>query len=183
MAKEWIAVLRAADAAARWHVHQRRKGAAEEPYINHLLEVAMLVAEATSGEDPELVIAALLHDSIEDQEVPHSVIAQGFGTGVAELVEAVTDDKKLEKQERKRLQVEHAHKKSQRAKILKLADKTSNLRAIAASPPPDWSVKRRLEYVEWARRVSEGLTGVSPWLEKEFEQAAQQAERSTVFHR
>jgi (p)ppGpp synthase/HD superfamily hydrolase len=108
MAKEWIAVLRAADAAARWHVHQRRKGAAEEPYVNHLLEVATLVAEATDGKDPELVIAALLHDSIEDQEVPRSVIAEAFGNGVAKLVEEVTDDKRLEKQERKRLQVEHA---------------------------------------------------------------------------
>jgi (p)ppGpp synthase/HD superfamily hydrolase len=183
MAKEWIAVLRAADAAARWHVHQRRKGAAEEPYVNHLLEVATLVAEATDGKDPELVIAALLHDSIEDQEVPRSIIAEAFGDGVANLVEEVTDDKKLEKQERKRLQVEHAHKKSQRAKILKLADKTSNLRAIAASPPPEWSVKRRLEYVDWARKVSTGLTGVSKWLEGEFEQAAKDAERSTVFHR
>jgi GTP diphosphokinase / guanosine-3',5'-bis(diphosphate) 3'-diphosphatase len=183
MAKEWIAVLRAADAAARWHVHQRRKGAAEEPYVNHLLEVATLVAEATDGKDPELVIAALLHDSIEDQEVPRSVIAEAFGNGVAKLVEEVTDDKRLEKQERKRLQVEHAHKKSQRAKILKLADKTSNLRAIAASPPPEWSVKRRLEYVDWARKVSTGLTGVSKWLEGEFEQAAKEAERSTVFHR
>jgi GTP diphosphokinase / guanosine-3',5'-bis(diphosphate) 3'-diphosphatase len=183
MAKEWIAVLRAADAAARWHVHQRRKGAAEEPYVNHLLEVATLVAEATDGKDPELVIAALLHDSIEDQEVPRSVIAEAFGDGVAKLVEEVTDDKRLEKQERKRLQVEHAHKKSQRDKILKLADKTSNLRAIAASPPPEWSVKRRLEYVDWARKVSTGLTGVSKWLEGEFEQAAKEAERSTVFHR
>jgi (p)ppGpp synthase/HD superfamily hydrolase len=68
--KSWIAVLKAADAAARWHVHQRRKGAAKEPYINHLLEVSTLVAEATAGEDPELVIAALLHDAIEDCEVP-----------------------------------------------------------------------------------------------------------------
>src|ERR1700758_2547011 len=132
--KEWVTVLRAADAAARWHVHQRRKGAAEKPYINHLLEVATLVAEATDGKDPELVIAALLHDAIEDQEVPRSVIAEAFGAGVAELVEEGTDDKKVEKQERKRLQIEHSHKKSQRAKILKLADKTSNLRAVAASP-------------------------------------------------
>src|SRR2546428_5425663 len=183
MAKEWIAVLRAADAAARWHVHQRRKGAAAEPYVNHLLEVAMLVAEATDGKDPELVIAALLHDAIEDQEVPRAVIAQAFGNGVAKLVEEVTDDKKLAKEERKRLQVEHAHKKSPRAKILKLADKTSNLRALAASPPPRWSVKRRLEYVEWARKVSQGLTGVSQWLEQEFEQAAKEAERSTVLPR
>ena len=44
--QEWIQVLKAADAAARWHVHQRRKGPAEEPYINHLVEVAMLVADA-----------------------------------------------------------------------------------------------------------------------------------------
>lgn len=183
MAKEWISVLRAADAAARWHVHQRRKGAAEEPYINHLLEVAMLAAEATHGEDPELIVAALLHDAIEDQEVPRSVIAGSFGAGVAELVEEVTDDKTLEKRERKRLQVEHAHKKSSRAKILKLADKTSNLRAIAASPPPDWSVRRRLEYVKWAREVSQGLSGVSQWLEGEFQQAAKEAERSTVFRR
>ncbi len=70
--KEWVAVLRAADAAARWHVHQRRKGAAEEPYINHFLEVASMVAEATHGKDPDLVIAALLHDAVEDQEAPRT---------------------------------------------------------------------------------------------------------------
>jgi (p)ppGpp synthase/HD superfamily hydrolase len=62
----WPTVLKAADAAVRWHVHQRRKGPAQEPYINHLLEVAMLVAEATDGTDTNLVIAALLHDAIED---------------------------------------------------------------------------------------------------------------------
>jgi GTP diphosphokinase / guanosine-3',5'-bis(diphosphate) 3'-diphosphatase len=82
--KEWIKVLRAADAAARWHVHQRRKGAAQEPYINHLLEVATLVAEATGGQDLDLVIAALLHDAIEDCEVPQELIAKTFGTEVAE---------------------------------------------------------------------------------------------------
>lgn len=183
MTKQWVAVLRAADAAARWHVHQRRKGAAEEPYVNHLLEVAMLVAEATNGQDPDLVIAALLHDAIEDQEVPRSVIAEMFGEQVTALIEEVTDDKTVEKQERKRRQVETAARKSQRAKILKLADKTSNLNAVAASPPPDWTVKRRLEYVRWAREVAAGLKGVSSWLEEEFEQAAKGAERSTVYRR
>ena len=176
--KEWIAVLKAADAAARWHVHQRRKGAAEEPYVNHLLEVASLVAEATDGKDPELVIAALLHDAIEDQEVPPDMIAEVWGEEVAKLVEEVTDDKGLEKAERKHKQVESAAKKSVRAKILKLADKTSNLRAIAASPSPDWSVKRRLEYVAWARDVAEGLRGANPWLEAEFDKAADVAEGS-----
>src|SRR5215212_8880133 len=106
--KEWIAVLKAADAAARWHVHDRRKGAAEEPYINHLLEVASLVAEATDGKDPDLVIAALLHDAIEDQEVPRSLIADNWGEEVAKIVEEVTDDKSLPKADRKRKQVKSA---------------------------------------------------------------------------
>jgi (p)ppGpp synthase/HD superfamily hydrolase len=178
--KEWIAVLKAADAAARWHVHQRRKGATQEPYINHLLEVASLVAEATEGKDPNLVIAALLHDAIEDQEVPRTMIADVFGEDVAALVEEVTDDKGLEKEERKRLQVEHASGKSKRAKVLKLADKTSNLRTVSASPSPDWSVKRRLGYVTWARDVAAGLRGTSPWLEDQFDIAAAAAERSVT---
>ena len=129
-------------AGTYWHVHDRRKGAAEEPYINHLLEVASLVAEATDGQDPHLVIAALLHDAIEDQEVPREMIADSFGEDVAALVQEVTDDKSLDKAVRKRKQVETASKKSPRAKTLKLADKISNLRAITASPPPDWSIKR-----------------------------------------
>src|SRR5258706_5065231 len=88
--KEWIAVLRAADTAARWHVHQRRKGIAQEPYINHLLEVASLVAEATGGTDPNLVIAALLHDAIEDQGVTSEMLASEFGQHVADIVIEVT---------------------------------------------------------------------------------------------
>ena len=178
MAKEWIAVLRAADAAARWHVHQRRKGAAKEPYINHLLEVATLVAEATDGKDPNLVVAALLHDAIEDCEVPHKVIAEAFGNDVANLVAEVTDDKTLEKEKRKKHQVKNAHKKSLRAKVLKLADKTSNLRALASSPAPDWSVQRRIEYIEWARKVVASLRGANASLEKQFDDAAQTAEQS-----
>jgi (p)ppGpp synthase/HD superfamily hydrolase len=108
--KEWIAILRAADSAARWHVHQRRKGAAGEPYINHLLEVAMLVAQATEGSDPDLVIAAVLHDAVEDQEVSLELIHGSFGADVASLVGEVTDDKSLPKERRKQLQIETAAK-------------------------------------------------------------------------
>ena len=176
--KEWVTVLKAANAAARWHVHQRRKGAAQEPYVNHLLEVASLVAEATHGKDPDLVIAALLHDAIEDCEVPYELIVREFGKDVAELVQEVTDDKTLAKADRKDAQVKGAPKKSNRAKIIKLADKTSNQRAITFSPAPDWSVKRRLEYIEWSKRVVEGLRGASPWLEKQFDNASAEAERS-----
>ena len=176
--KEWIAVLKAADAAARWHVHQRRKGAAAEPYINHLLEVASLVAEATEGNDPDLVIAALLHDAIEDQEVPSAMIADIWGREVAKVVEEVTDDKSAPKTDRKRKQIEDASGKSPRARLIKLADKTSNLRAITASPPPDWSVKRRNEYVAWARDVVSGLGKTNAFLEAEFDKAAKAAEQS-----
>src|SRR5207248_7462464 len=139
--KEWLQVLKAADAAARWRVHQRRKGPAEEPYINHLVEVAMLVADATGGNDTNLVIAALLHDAIEDCEVPRELIAETFGEDVAALVIEVTDDKTLPKEVRKEEQVRTASSKSPRAKLLKLADKTSNVRAVAASPASNWSVK------------------------------------------
>jgi (p)ppGpp synthase/HD superfamily hydrolase len=178
--KEWVTVLRAADAAARWHVHQRRKGAAQEPYINHLLEVASLVAQATQGTDPDLVVAALLHDAVEDQEVPSELIAREFGAKVAEIIAEVTDDKTLEKAERKRRQVATSSKKSDQAKLLKLADKTSNLRAIAFSPSPGWSVKRRLAYIEWAKSVALGLRGASSWLEEQFDRAAEDAERSVA---
>src|SRR6516225_4169607 len=107
-------VLKAADAAAKWHVHQRRKGPAQEPYINHLLEVAMLVAEATDGTDTNLVIAALLHDAIEDCEVPRELIVESFGEDVASIVEEVTDDKTLPKAKRKLIQIETAPMKSPR---------------------------------------------------------------------
>lgn len=176
--KEWLRVLNAADAAARWHVHQRRKGPAKEPYINHLLEVATLVAEATDGADTNLVIAALLHDAIEDCEVPRELIAEIFGEDVASIVEEVTDDKTLPKAVRKEEQIKTALTKSPRAKLLKLADKTSNLRAIAASAPAEWSVKRRIEYVRWARDVAKGLRGVNQRLEDQFDEAVAAAEQS-----
>jgi len=111
------------------------------------LEVASLVAEATEGKDPNLVIAALLHDAIEDCEVPYKLIAKAFGTDVADLVAEVTDDKTLEKAERKKRQIDTAHEKTDRAKVLKLADKISNVRTLVSSPAADWSVRRRIEYI------------------------------------
>ena len=176
--KEWIAALRAADMAARWHVHQRRKGIAQEPYINHLLEVASLVTEATGGTDPNVVNAALLHDAIEDQGVTSDVLVGEFGQHVADIVMEVTDDKTLPKDERKRKQIEGAPKKSHGAKLIKLADKTSNLRTVASSPAADWSVERRLEYIEWSKSVVTGLRGTSPWLERQFDEAAERAMQS-----
>lgn len=175
--KQLVKVLKAANAAAHWHVNQRRKGAAQEPYINHLIEVASFVAEATEGKDPDLIIAALLHDAIEDQKIPRELIAEQFGEDVASLVFEVTDDKSLPKPERKRLQVETAPKKSPRAKLLKLADKVSNLKSVAVSPPSHWPVQRRLDYVAWAKAVVAALgDDVDRSLQEQFARAADRAE-------
>jgi (p)ppGpp synthase/HD superfamily hydrolase len=168
-------IMKAAHFAAARHSGQRRKGAAAEPYINHLLEVADLVASAVAEPDPNLVIAALLHDSVEDVGVTREELVELFGADVASLVLEVTDDKSLPKQERKRLQIVHAPKKSVRAQVIKLADKISNLRAILESPPTDWSVARRREYFEWAKQVVDALSAPNPSLKMEFERLYAQA--------
>jgi (p)ppGpp synthase/HD superfamily hydrolase len=168
-------VLKAAHFAAESHSGQRRKGAAAEPYINHLLEVAELVSSALSEPDTNLVIAALLHDTIEDAGVTKEELIQTFGADVAELVVEVTDDKALPKAERKRLQIVNAPKKSVRAQVIKLADKISNVRAILSSPPADWSVQRKREYFEWAKQVVDGLTAPNQKLKAEFERLYGQA--------
>jgi (p)ppGpp synthase/HD superfamily hydrolase len=171
MGADVIAVARALDYAARQHAGQRRKGEAAEPYVNHVAEVARLVAEATEGKDAVAVVAALLHDTVEDTGVTHADLEREFGAEVAALVAEVTDDKRLPKAERKRLQVEHAPHKSARARMIKLADKTSNLRSILASPPVDWTVQRQREYFEWAGEVAQGCRGVNPTLERWFDEA------------
>ena len=160
--------------SAQRHANQKRKGEAQEPYVNHLAEVAELVAMATKGQDANLVAAAVLHDTVEDTSTLPVELVSVFNVDIADLVGEVTDDKKLEKAERKKLQVEHAASKSDRAKILKLADKTSNLRSLVKSPPIDWNLQRRQKYLDWALEVAKGLRGVNTWLEAQFDEAAQQ---------
>ena len=169
-------VLKAAHFAAEKHSGQRRKGATAEPYINHLLEVAELVSGALAEPDTNLVIAALLHDTIEDAGVTKEELEQAFGADVAELVAELTDDKTLPKAERKRLQVVNAPKKSVRAAVVKIADKMSNLRGILSSPPTDWSVQRRREYFDWARQVVDALTLPNQKLKAEFDKLYRQVE-------
>jgi len=176
MASEIARLARAWRVAAERHVNQRRKGERAEPYVNHLAEVADLVAEATNGSDPNLVVAAVRHDTIEDTGLTYAELQAQFGTDVADLVAEVTDDTSLPKVERKRRQVDYANKKSARAKLLKLADKTSNLRSIGSSPPADWSLERKRQYLQWARDVAAGLRGANAWLEAQFDEAAKKLE-------
>ena len=174
-ADDVLLITRAFEFAAERHVDHRRKGEAAEPYVNHLAEVARLVAEATDGRDAALVAAALLHDTIEDTPTGFEELVDRFGPDVATLVREVTDDKSLPKDERKRRQVANAPSRSPRAKLIKLADKTSNLRALVTSPPASWAEGRRSEYVRWAREVAAGLRGVNARAEAAFDAAAAEA--------
>lgn len=167
-------VLDAARFAAEKHADQKRKGAAGEPYINHLIEVAQLVSTAVPEPDANLVMAALLHDTIEDTGVTAVELAERFGQDVAALVVELTDDKSLPEAERKRLQVEHAPKLSVRAQTIKLADKISNLRSILSSPPAGWDYERKRQYFEWGKRVVDRLSAPNAVLKLEFERTYQQ---------
>lgn len=157
--------------AADKHKNQRRKDADASPYINHPIALANLLLNEAGVEDQRVLIAAVLHDTIEDTDTTEQELVRYFGKDVADIVLEVTDDKALPKAERKRLQIEHAAHISRRAKLVKLADKICNLRDITASPPADWSIVRKQEYFEWAKSVVDRLRGVHPGLEHLFDKA------------
>jgi (p)ppGpp synthase/HD superfamily hydrolase len=172
-------VSRAADYAARRHVGQRRKGASQEPYVNHLADVAHLLAQTLEEPNPHLLAAAWLHDVLEDtcptrEEYDRTKveIETLFGQAVLALVLEVTDDKSLPDEVRKRLQVETTAGKSLNARLLKLADKTSNLFALAVSPPVGWNTARLAAYIRWGEQVVASCRGLNAELERTFDMAA-----------
>lgn len=163
-------LLEAASFAAKKHRYQKRKGSDGEPYINHPLEVANLLSNVGKVEDYDILIAAILHDTIEDTETTPEELTTRFGKKVCDYVLEVTDNKSLEKQVRKQLQIEHAPHLSEGAKIIKLGDKISNITDVTNNPPHDWSKQRRIEYVEWGEKVVAGLRGANENLEKYFDE-------------
>jgi len=177
MNNDLVKLSQAADYAARQHIAQRRKGDRAEPYVNHVVEVAAMLAEATDGSDAVLVMGGLLHDTLEDTDATYADLVERFGTDVAGLVQEVTDDKSLPKQVRKRLQVETTPHKSTRAKLLKIADKTSNLRGLVESPPTGWTAERLRDYVVWAEQVVRSCRGLKAKLEARFDAAYETARR------
>ena len=168
-------LLRAIAFAARKHRLQRRKDTEASPYINHPIAVAELLAVRAGVTDQATLVAALLHDTIEDTNATRGELAREFGREVASLVAEVSDDKSLRKKVRKRLQVEHAPRLSGKAKRIKLADKTCNVSDIADSPPMDWPARRRMEYLYWAETVVAGCRGVDDRLEGLFDAALARA--------
>jgi guanosine-3',5'-bis(diphosphate) 3'-pyrophosphohydrolase len=168
-------ILKAVDFAARKHRDQRRKDPDASPYINHPIAVARVIAEIGGVTDPAALAGALLHDTLEDTETTPEELETQFGAEIRAIVEAVTDDKSLPKQERKALQIQHAAALSNAAALVKLGDKISNVTDIVESPPQGWSRERRVEYIEWAWEVVRNCPPVNAALKSHFEALAARA--------
>ncbi len=171
MPNDLALVLQALEFAANKHRDQRRKDAEASPYINHPIQLAAVLCRDGQVTDAVVVAAAILHDTIEDTNTTFGELQREFGAEIAQVVMEVTDNKDLRKEERKRLQIEHAAHLSPRAKLVKLADKICNIRDVASSPPATWSLERRREYFEWAKAVVDRLRGTHGELERLFDEA------------
>lgn len=164
-------VVRALEFAAGKHRYQRRKDRESSPYINHPIALVHILCHEGGVVDAEILCAALLHDTVEDTATTLEELEREFGPVVRSLVEEVSDDKTLPKERRKQLQIEHAPRLSVKARHVKLADKISNLRDLASSPPAGWSLERRQEYFDWAKRVVDQIRGTHQLLERLFDDA------------
>jgi guanosine-3',5'-bis(diphosphate) 3'-pyrophosphohydrolase len=161
-------VIKAAVYAAEKHKYQRRKGFNQVPYINHPLKVAQLLQDCGETND-NLIVAAILHDVVEDTEATHEELIEKFNTEIADLVHEVTDDKEMPYAIRKDLQVKSAPNLSEGAKKLKVADKICNIRDIV-NYPLDWSTERKLSYLEWAQQVVSSCRNLNPKLDEIFDE-------------
>ncbi len=170
-------LLKAICFSAHKHQRQRRKDEDASPYINHPIEVAELLANVGDVGDLPTLLAAILHDTAEDTGTTFSELEEFFGRDVGELVAEMTDDKRLPKEERKRLQIEHARRLSAKAKLIKIADKICNVRDVIHTPPSHWSAETKREYLQWAKKVVEGCRGSNPNLERRFDELFQEGWR------
>ena len=157
--------------AADRHRNQRRKDVDSSPYINHPISLANILCNEGHITDVDVICAALLHDTLEDTDTTAEELETEFGAAIRDIVMDVTDDKTLDKAIRKQRQIEHAAHISDTAKLVKLADKISNLRDVASCPPAEWSIDRRREYFDWAKAVIDRLRGVNGLLEAVFDEA------------
>lgn len=157
-------IFRAIEFAASRHRNQRRKDKKKTPYINHLIDTFGILWRIGRIRYIPVLVAMILHDVIEDTDTKPEEISSRFGQEVLDLVLEVSDDKSLPKEERKRLQIENAPSRSIGAKIIKIADKISNVDSW-----PDWPKERFIEYLDWTEDVMKGLRGTNPELENYYD--------------
>jgi guanosine-3',5'-bis(diphosphate) 3'-pyrophosphohydrolase len=175
-----LLILRAIDFAARKHRDQRRKDEESSPYINHPISVSLLLAEIGGITDPEVLSAAILHDTLEDTNSTPEELEATFGIRIRNLVEEVTDDKSLPKVRRKELQIDHACELSCDAVLIKLGDKISNVLDVTHSPPTNWDLRRRREYLDWAEAVVNNCSPANSALLTYFAQVLEEGRRKLV---
>ena len=161
-------ILKAVNFAAIKHRGDKRKDAGQSPYINHPISVAFIISEIGGVDDPEVLAAALLHDTVEDTDTTPEELEDLFGKRVRTLVEEVSDDKSLPKAERKEKQIQHAKSISKGAALIKLGDKISNVTDVLDNPPTDWDDDRREKYLNWAKKVIDNCPKVNERLENHF---------------
>jgi guanosine-3',5'-bis(diphosphate) 3'-pyrophosphohydrolase len=145
-----LRLLQALDFAAERHSAQRRKGPDAAPYVNHLIEVASLVANLAQIEDEEVLMAAVLHDVLEDTPTTADEVVQRFGERVCRFVLALSDDKALPRRRRREVTLEHLPEMDPLVRIVKLADLSSNIKLL----PPNWSDEHQREYLEWSEAAA-----------------------------
>ncbi|MBN2521909.1 MAG: HD domain-containing protein [Bacteroidales bacterium] len=167
-------IFSALEYAAVKHQFQKRKGAAGIPYINHLIEVGNILIQKLEKPSDELLVAAILHDTIEDTDARQEEIQKIFGRKVSNIVMEVTDNMNLPSSVRKKNQIEKAKKLSYEARCIKIADKTCNIRDILFTRV-SWSKKRKIKYVLWANKVIDEIRDTDPNLIHEFDQAVKQS--------
>lgn len=155
-------IFQAVKFSADKHRHQRRRGRVETPYINHPIDVAVTLWTVGGIRDVVTLVAAMLHDTIEDTDTTPEEIKVLFGDEVLSLVLEVTDDRRLSKEARRRSQIERAPHLSESAKKIKLADKILN---VHDTPQTNWPPQRRMDYLNFTERVVAGLRGVNRKLE------------------
>lgn len=171
MISDTAMILRAAVFASHAHRECRRKDANLTPYINHPLSLAACLADECDVTDAVVLCAALLHDTVEDCDVTLAELEALFGAEVASVVGEVTNSDALSPEEQKRAQITSGPGKSPRAKLVKLADKTCNLRDIDAIPPASWDLARKQKYFDWSAEVVAGMRGTNAALEAAFDAA------------
>jgi guanosine-3',5'-bis(diphosphate) 3'-pyrophosphohydrolase len=163
-------LLKAIHFAAQKHRHQRRKDVEQSPYINHPIQVAYQLVDLAGVEDSEVLMAAILHDTLEDTATTAQELEAQFGATVRQLVESVTDDKRLPKPERKQRQIDHAATLSPGAALIKISDKIANVRDVAQSPPAGWDMARKQQYLDWAEAVVNNCPTSNLVLKQQFQQ-------------
>lgn len=161
-------VLAAAAFAARAHRHQTRKDG-QTPYISHPFRVCLVVRHIFGYDDPRLLAAALLHDTLEDTSTDFDDLCEAFGPDVARWVAALSKDKRLPEAEREAAYARTLAAADGPVHILKLADLYDNLSDCRAMPEP---ARRRT-----ARLARFYLQALRPALAPEAQPALQLVEQ------